>query len=231
MTKFRYIQIPISPEEDAALDTIKRGAINSANKKETSSLGMLKHLPTMLWTLNNITAKAVHYPAVREIRKEQFDLVVFGWFLNDFQLGLAGHFRCPSVLVTATPAFKTLRSYVGNPSEFTYQQSPMAGKLQHMTFLQRFQNWCMILLENFVELLLHYFVAVPYYEAHFPASENYPPYSEVLKNVSLVLATQHFSQTGPQLSFPAMIEVSGMHLKTKPDPLPKVYEDKKRFIL
>ncbi|KAJ6636556.1 UDP-glucosyltransferase 2 [Pseudolycoriella hygida] len=55
---------------------------------------------------------------------------------------------------------------------------------------------------------------------HFPASKNYPTFDEVKRNVSLVFVGHHFSQGAIRPSVPNLIEIGGIQIKDKPDPLP-----------
>ncbi|XP_061386433.1 UDP-glycosyltransferase UGT5-like, partial [Musca vetustissima] len=59
---------------------------------------------------------------------------------------------------------------------------------------------------------------------NFPA-DRYPPLEEVYKNVSLVLTNHHFSQGPIRPNVPALIEIGGIQIKEKPDPLPKEISD------
>jgi glucuronosyltransferase len=55
----------------------------------------------------------------------------------------------------------------------------------------------------------------------FP-SDKYRSYEDSLKNLSLALVNGHFSQSNPRPNVPAVIEVGGLQVKPKPDPLPEV---------
>lgn len=55
----------------------------------------------------------------------------------------------------------------------------------------------------------------------FP-SELYPSYNKVLKNISLVLVNDHFSQGAIRPYVPNMIEVGGLQVKKKSSSLPAV---------
>lgn len=55
---------------------------------------------------------------------------------------------------------------------------------------------------------------------NFPP-DRYPPLEEVYKNVSLILTNHHFSQGPIRPNVPALIEIGGIQIKEKPDPLPE----------
>lgn len=60
----------------------------------------------------------------------------------------------------------------------------------------------------------------------FPRNK-YPSYADMKKNVSLVLINHHFSQGPVRPLPPGMVEIGGIQIKEKPDPLP---EDIKQFL-
>ena len=226
--KQRYFHIQLKPEQAKILNLRKKTFLDEANTKETSSISILRVMRHYMITANDITQHVINHPTIESIKAtENFDLIVFGWSMNDFQYGLAGHFQCPFVVVTTTVACKPLRQLVGNPTGLTYQPSLFINTITNMSFLQRLQNLFVSMIEWFFTFYLDHILTPVYYEMNFP-SKQYPPYSEVVKNASLVLAAQHFTQNGPVLSFPGLIEISGIHIKDKPDPLPEV---RKKFNL
>lgn len=153
---------------------------------------------------------------------QKFDLLVLGWFFNDFQLGLAGHFQCPSVVIASLPPIKALRDFVANPSGIPV--TPFMGRAPNEvpTFLQRALNVFAFTLEHIGTEIMNYFMHAPYYEMNFPSAENYPSFDEVKRNVSLVLVNDHFSEGTIRANMPNMKEIAGIQTKSVPNPLPKV---------
>jgi len=49
------------------------------------------------------------------MNEEQFDLVIVGFFFTDFMLGLADHFKCPSIVYSPSDEFSDLFEMIGNP--------------------------------------------------------------------------------------------------------------------
>uniref|UniRef100_W8BVF0 UDP-glucuronosyltransferase 2B31 n=1 Tax=Ceratitis capitata TaxID=7213 RepID=W8BVF0_CERCA len=78
------------------------------------------------------------------------DLLLFGYFMNDFQLGLAGHFRCPIVLSFMIQPIYAVNRYVGNPSEPAYVPGIFGYLVQPMSFLGRVKNMIVALIEEHV---------------------------------------------------------------------------------
>jgi len=59
------------------------------------------------------------------------------------------------------------------------------------------------------------------YSYNFPP-DRYRSYDEMIRNVSLVLVNTHFTSSGPRPLLPNLVEVGGLQVKPKPDPLPEV---------
>ncbi|XP_013104646.2 UDP-glycosyltransferase UGT4 isoform X2 [Stomoxys calcitrans] len=149
-----------------------------------------------------------------------FDLVILGYFMNDFMLGLGAHFQCPIVLsFMVQPIFPT-NKVIGNPAEASYVSSLFAGFKQPMDFWQRVINYLSIALEYYVLSPVMDSKVRDMYRYNFPP-DRYPPLEEVYKNVSLVLTNHHFSQGPIRPNVPALIEIGGIQIKEQPDPLPE----------
>lgn len=179
-------------------------------------------VPQVAKSLLKISLDAIRHPKITKLKaEEQFDLVAFGWFFNDYQLGLAAHFKCPSVIISTVPAMKIMRDYVGNPSGVSYTPAVFSPYTTNMTFPQRLVNFGLHTLEFVATNAFEYFISEPYYRELFPP-EKYPSYSEAKKNVSLVLLNHHFTHGIPAANFPSMVEVGGLNLKFNTEPLSKV---------
>lgn len=203
--------------EDELLKKAQENMLKTAEKGEN----FLKHFPTLVKSTTAQTSRMLNSPAMDALKKEEFDLVVFGQFVNDFQIGLAHQFNCPSVIISVFPAVKSVRDFVGNPDELSSVPHIFMAANDRMTFQQRFLNVIISGIEMAFSAGLEYFHTEPLYREHFP-SDKFPSYWDMKKNVSLVLVNQHFTQATPQALVPALQEFSGMHIKRKPDPLPEV---------
>lgn len=192
--------------------------LDGAQKKEIFMLRM----PQLLKVLLKMNRESYTHPLVEKLRREDsFDLVVFGWFFNDFQLGLSEHFKCPAVLVATMNAVKPMLDYVGNPMGVAH--TPLAGSamVSPMNFPNRVINFVGSVAMTAIFRALHFFVLEPEYRYNFPP-DRYPSFEVARKNVALVLVTSHMSQYGPTALFPSIIEVGGMQTKKHADPLPEV---------
>lgn len=216
MKNYRYIVA--EPLKEDQLDLLKDTMLSNAEENKDNFLGVLPAL------INSMTASAsnlLNSPQLATLKNEQFDLIIFGWFLNDFQIGLASHFNVPSVIISTVPNVKLMRDYVGNPAEISSVPALHLNSKGPMTFMQRVKNVLIHSLEFAMVHALQYFVMNPLYVQHF-SPDKYPSYDEAKRNVSLVFINSHFSQGTPSALVPGMIEYSGMHIKRQPDPLPQV---------
>ncbi|XP_052861215.1 UDP-glucosyltransferase 2-like [Anopheles cruzii] len=162
---------------------------------------------------------ALQDPQFEAIKNEHFDLVIMGYFVADFVLGLGPHFNAPTVVLFSAGLTKLTADFVGNPRAISTVPSVLLGGRGTMGFTDRLKNFLVAILENAVSAASAHFQAA-YYERNFP-SDRYPPYADVRKNASLVLLNTHFSQTMARPYLPNVVEVGGLQIKPKPDPLPE----------
>ncbi|XP_055857852.1 UDP-glucosyltransferase 2-like isoform X5 [Episyrphus balteatus] len=175
--------------------------------------------------------KILNYRNARDVLKQKefqeffkednkFDLVILGYLLNDFMVGVAPRYGCPIAVISLGGPFGEVAEWIGNPSAISYVQIPHTGKSQQMSFMERYQN-----------LLLHAFV--PFVEAYMNrvmeniyrtlfTDESYPPYSDVISNISLVLYNRHFSEMPVRPLVPALVEIGGIQDEDQSEYLPQV---------
>ncbi|KAG4070815.1 hypothetical protein HA402_011041 [Bradysia odoriphaga] len=177
--------------------------------------GILK----LIHPLMSQTAATLKHPKVVELKKESFDLLIVGWFFNEFTLGLSGHFHCPSVVIFPNVNNYLMRKFAGSPNSVSTVPAPFVSSKTPMTFLQRLANFFVALMEPVMIETVDYMYNRPMYNEAFPP-DIYPTFDEVVKNVSLVLLSQHFSERPAEALVPGLIEVAGMHIKKEPSPLP-----------
>lgn len=70
-------------------------------------------LTSMIYRIGNDTLQN------KDVRKlmaeESFDLVIVGYFLNEFMFGMADHFKCPSIIFSPIGSFTVINQALGNP--------------------------------------------------------------------------------------------------------------------
>ncbi|XP_055374175.1 UDP-glycosyltransferase UGT5-like [Condylostylus longicornis] len=154
------------------------------------------------------------------MKEESFDLIIIGYFLNEYEIGVAAHFKCPAVIIFMGQPIYSLNNLVGNPDEITHIPHPIWGETtKYMGFFSRVANafW------YFVDNLLWWTIRTSfntYYKELFPP-EKYPSYEEALKNVSLILSNYHFSQGPIRADVPAVIQIGGIQIEENPKKLPE----------
>ncbi len=157
---------------------------------------------------------------------QKFDLFILGWTYNDFVLGIAAHFKCPSIVFHTVATTKTIRDFVASP---TAVQNNQASAIVHgrteITFAKRLSFLWEHAVEFFMIEFYDYFVLRPYYNQHFPVGNSYPSYRDVKRNVSLVFVGHHFSQGAIRPHVPNLIEIGGIQIKNQPDPLPPLIDE------
>lgn len=181
--------------------------------------GFIKNMTTMY-------EEMLVHPEFVKIKNEKFDLIVLGWFMNDFHIGLAAHFKVPAVVTLNSKATAFVRNYVGMSQGTSYNPSQFLGYQGVMTFRERVINFFAVSAENLFSYGFDYFWHEPHYAKNFP-SDKYVSFDEARKNISLVLVNHHFSQGAMEAYLPNMVEVGGMHIKSEPNPLPKVMDKEK----
>ncbi|KAL9923631.1 UDP-glycosyltransferase UGT5-like [Glossina fuscipes fuscipes] len=153
----------------------------------------------------------------------KFDLVIVGYFFNSFQLGVAAKFKVPVILSWMSDPGNLVNEYVGNPNEIAYvPNSNMAVELgRRMNLLERAQNLVTSIFFKIFKLLLDY-RNQGFYNELFPSGDGiFPTYQEMKQNVSLVFCNSHFTEGHIRPNVPAIVEIGGIQVKEKPNPLPE----------
>ncbi|CAD7078253.1 unnamed protein product [Hermetia illucens] len=217
--RYRHIQVSVPPTPKELIS----GYVNTSKSAYGFLQNTLKGIEFSL-EYNNLT---LHDPQMRRLMGEEtFDLVVFGEFFNTFQIGVAAHFKCPIVMTFTHRPMKVVNDIIGNPLEVTYVPELFMEAAQPLGFLDRVKNLLMVLLMNISFGPYLDYRMENLYKYNFPP-EKYPTYNEMLKNVSLILTCSHFSGGIIRPNVPAIVEIGGIQVKPKPNPLPK---DIKQFL-
>lgn len=222
IANYNYIRVPLNAE-DAQLLT-KKPVLMPAHGDDgiAAAFRQMRSLFDLLRAIHTLSMNALTSRTVQQVRRDgHFDLVVIGYVMNDYLVGLAAHFGCPAVLISSTHSTLGMRNLVGTPSIVAHVPNPMwprqAGE-QRMTFAQRLRNFCMQCIESIVTAGAERFVYEPVYVQHFGVSGS--NYAAAKRRISLVLVNSHLSLGAAAPQMPAMIDVGGLHVKLQPDALP-----------
>lgn len=217
---YHHIHTQVRDTEEWA--NMRKGMLNNETKNDENQL---KRFPKTLQMIARRSSEIIRHKVVRNLIEsgQKFDLFILGYNLNDMMLGLAGHFRVPSVILSTIPAMKPIRDFIGNPAAVS--SAPLfsqATKIDVLSFRDRLRLFIEYTVEYFYVMHTNYFIFERFYDEHFGTIAHFPNFDEVKKNVSLVLTNTHFSEGTLRPALPNLVEIGGVHIKEKPDPLPKV---------
>lgn len=92
----------------------------------------------------------------RLMNEEQFDIVIVGWFFyTEALLGLADHFKCPSILFSPAGTLAAINKAVGNPLAVS-GAAHLAFSSLEMNFVGRLKNFLITSLEVTLTRYLSY---------------------------------------------------------------------------
>ncbi|XP_016994208.2 UDP-glucosyltransferase 2 [Drosophila takahashii] len=212
------VQVPMTKEEiKQRSETIGAKQKNNSSNRLTSILNMSSQMDSMLKKMADVF-KDERVKNLYLNKGNHFDLVISGYFMNDYQLGFARKVNAPVIVLAPGPPSQMLNYLIGNPHD-------VVEKDKDMSFGQRLDGYI-------TSLFYQVFVRQidqrnrQFYKELFADDPNMPEYSEMLKNTSLVFFCSHAASEGSiRANVPAAIEIGGIQIKDKPDVLPKNIED------
>ncbi|KAH8282529.1 hypothetical protein KR054_008203, partial [Drosophila jambulina] len=221
------ITIALTKEEAQQMsDTIKEMSKTDNKNMVLSMLRMMGQMDFMFTKM----AETLQHDRVRDLylnKDNRFDLVLSGYFMNDFQLGFARKVNAPVVVVATMPPNQMLNPLIGNPLEVSYVPSmdDSLEKGKGMSFRQRAGS----LFASLSFRLISYFFDKrnnDLYTEIYGDDPTLPAYGDLDKNISLIFFASHGISEGPiRPNVPAVIEVGGIQVKDRPDPLPQNMAD------
>ncbi|XP_016966273.1 UDP-glucosyltransferase 2-like [Drosophila biarmipes] len=213
------IVIPMKEEQELIME---RQMTEMANQKN-SLWSTMKRLLTDMEVMINAQAELLSDPRFQRIYETKFDLMILGYFINDFQLGVAHKLGVPVIVDWMAAPIPIIDKFVGNPAEVSYV--PLQGPVgtNSSSFLKRAENLVKFLLMEYIMVVFDYKLTGIYNEV-FPEKDQ-PTLKELRKNISIAFVGAHLIAEGPiRPLVPATIEIGGIQVKDKPDPLPKDIE-------
>lgn len=83
----------------------------------------------------------LNHPDFKKImREKKFDFLISGFFLNNFQLGLAAHFKCPFAILITGPSMLWTNQYLGQPAYVEAVPNLFSGLHGELNFKERVIN-------------------------------------------------------------------------------------------
>lgn len=220
---YHHVYLNLSDTDDWSAFRMKM--LNNDSKTEYNQFARIPLIMKMITRRSN---EILQHEIVKQLfnSNQQFDLFVLGYNFNEPLLGIAAHFRCPSVILSPSPAMKALRDFVGNPAEIA--TTPIFSRSGETDFPPKFRERFFLFIgytiEYVIAVSMDYLLHEPVYSKYFPPASGYLTYDEIKKNVSLVLVNHHFSQGDFRPMYPNLVDIGGIQIRTKPKLLPEVRE-------
>jgi len=190
-----------------------------ANQKN-SLVSTMNRLLTGMEVMINAQAELLSDPRFQRIYETKFDLMILGYFINDFQLGVAHKLKVPVIIDWMSAPVPIIDQFTGNPAEVSYV--PLLGTVgtHPLGFFKRAENFAKFLFFEYI-LVVFDFKLNRIYNEVFPEKDQ-PTLKELRKNISIAFVGSRLIAEGPiRPLVPAIIEIGGIQVKDKPDPLPK----------
>ncbi|XP_043641966.1 UDP-glucosyltransferase 2 [Drosophila teissieri] len=210
------IVVPMTEEQERTLES----QMSEMAGQKNSLVSTMHRLLTSMDVMINTQAEILSDPRFQRIYETKFDLMILGYFINDFQLGVAHKLKVPVIIDWMSAPVPAIDAYTGNPAELSYV--PLMGTVttHPMGILKRAENVLKSWFFDFIFAVFDYKVTRIYNEV-FPEKEM-PCLNELRKNISMAFVGCHLISEGPiRPLVPAIIEIGGIQVKDKPDPLPK----------
>ncbi|KAG5674908.1 hypothetical protein PVAND_004853 [Polypedilum vanderplanki] len=212
---YRDIKIKLSDEDSREMEEMTKSM--GGNPGSKSFFQLLGFFSRMFYKIGNDTLQSADVKKL--MAEEQFDLVIAGYFMTEYLLGLATHFNCPSIVFFSGNLVSSLHKMVGNPLSPAGAPHGMLKSKEINTFKLRLQNFLLHGLDLLIFRPYFNYRARQIYNDNFPPNR-YRSYDETLTNVSAVLINTHFTSAAPRPNLPNLIEVGGLQIKPKNSPLP-----------
>lgn len=149
------ITLILAPPSEQSMNGLNKIMETSSTKK----IGMGKMITTMMQSVSFLTIQYefLLHPNVKAIYENpqvKFDLLMLGYVLNDFQLGVAAKLQVPAVLSWVGVPFTFVDDSVGNIYDPSYV--PILSNTQSTDFRWRLQNFFSWTVFKFIGLSIEY---------------------------------------------------------------------------
>lgn len=140
---------PLKNYRDIVTPLNKEAANFASDMVKNQKVSMFKQMPKIMTIFQDIGEEMLENAEFKKVMKEEkFDLVVIGIAFNNFLLGVADHFKCPSIVLSVNTAGMFINALVGNPSAVSsvpHMFYPVQG---HMNFFERSRAFTIFLIES-----------------------------------------------------------------------------------
>eukprot|EP00099_Drosophila_melanogaster_P011672 NP_001285989.1 Ugt36Bc, isoform C [Drosophila melanogaster] len=222
-----HIVVPMSAEDEKVLNDGMAGMV----KEKPSIWNTMKSIFSSLALLIDKQVDVLEDPRFQELylnKGNKFDVVFVGFFFNTYQVALGARFNCPVIISWSGPPMMMVNEVLGNPELSSVPQMHISAPPgQPMNFQQRMQNFASTLGFNALNIFLNHKYN-KFYDRLWSKDKSMPTFAQAKRNVSLAFCNGHGISEGPiRPNVPGVIEIGGIQVKSKPDPLP---EDIQEFL-
>lgn len=144
---YRDIVVPFNKSDLVFLKEVVQ------SPKSNPNLFMFSRLISLVYKIGNDTLQDGR---VRKMMAEEsFDLVIIGYFMNEFLFGIADHFKCPSIIFSPIGSYTLINQALGNP--LAISGSPhIFGPVDKMDFMGRLKTLTAYTVEFGINQYLEY---------------------------------------------------------------------------
>lgn len=145
---YREIKIPFDEVDKEFISDIA---------KDPKGKGMIFILPKLLSLMQRLQNDTMQLKEMKKLMKEEsFDLVIVGFFAHtEIMLGVADHFKCPSILFSPAGTFSVINQAMGNPLAVSGTPHLLEG-VKTMDFVGRLKTFLATSVELVVVQFLKY---------------------------------------------------------------------------
>ncbi|KAH8378426.1 hypothetical protein KR093_011327, partial [Drosophila rubida] len=235
ITIVTILKTKIAPHENITLiqapatEERLKGMNEYLEKSSKEKLHMLKAMYNTLTNAGSMLGMQYDFlvhPTVKALYENpqtKYDLLILGYMMNEYQLGIATKLQVPAILSWVGVPFTFVDDSVGNVYDPTYVPSitmTTDTTTPRNSFWWRIHNFGNWILFKAIGMALDYKMN-DFYRQAFGNDSTMPSYDEVKQRVSLLFYNYHSHSEGPvRPTVPQSIEIGGIQIKEKPDPLP-----------
>jgi len=154
---YRDIKIELNEEESKVYAEIGKGMAAGEN--------IFKMFPILDKVLYEYGTNMIQSSTIKNLMmNEKFDLVIAGYFMNDYLLGFADHFKCPSIIFFPGPHVSSLNAMVGSPLSIEGTPHGIMHAAELSSFIPRVKNMLLYTVDLVVFRMFFYYRAKGVYE-------------------------------------------------------------------
>uniref|UniRef100_A0A0C9RNU1 UDP-glucuronosyltransferase n=1 Tax=Fopius arisanus TaxID=64838 RepID=A0A0C9RNU1_9HYME len=148
----------------------------------------------------------------------KFDLIITEVFNSDCFLGFVHRFKAPFIGLSSHVLMPWANGRLSNERNPSYVPILFLGYGPKMGFMERVENYLAHKIFNFAYGVFCNGPTQKLVEEAF--GPNVPALDDIAKNISAILVNSHYSLHGAAPNLPNIVEVGGLHIPEKHQPLP-----------